>query len=452
MKCTSCNAEIADGLRFCPFCGSAQTPAAAENPQPTMAEAPIADQAAGTAPIAAAQTPAQSAYGATAEMPQQPYGQQPQQPYGQQPYGQQPQQPYGQQPYGQQAQQPYGQQPYGQQPQQPYGQQPQQPYGQQAYGAPVPPKGAQQYQQYQQTTQTQQFPVADDTASAKKSKKTLIIVVVAVIAAIIAAGLGVCAAMGIGPFGGGSSGSSISSGSGISSVSGGSGGPVGSGNSNVYQLDANKDALDQLDAVVNDIMSSGNFEGTYDIKMTMDLGSLGESAGMGAIDYSMRGSYSMENYNPNDLSKLKMHMTMDMDIMGEQMSATIDYADGKATVTSNGETETTTMSADELEQLFQQSGGMAYDSSTLKPYIKSSRIEGDTIIIELDDEFLNNILASTIADEGLSDADAKISGVELRVKVGNGSVEQNIDMSFTVSESGVDIKADMSVLYTMRKR
>ena len=452
MKCTSCNAEIADSTRFCPFCGQAVTPPAADSPQPTPADATLADQAATAAPAAdpfktqvlqeqnpntqpqspyaaAAQTPAQPAYDATAQMPQQPYGQQPQQPYGQQP----------QPPYGQQPQSPYGQP----QQQQPYGQQPQQPYGQQAYGAPVPPKGA---QQYQQMPQTQQMPATSSAAPATKSKK-LPIIIIAIIVAVIAAGFGVCAALGVGPFAGGGAGGS--GGTGGTVGGGGTGGP--SGVANVYKLDPNKDPLAQLDAVMNDIQASGNFKGSYNIDMTMDLGELGAAAGMETIDYSMRGSYSMENYNPDDLSKLKFHMTMDMDALGEKINATIDYADGQATITSDGQTETQAMSVDELESLFQQSGGMAYDSSALSAYIKDSRIEGNTIIIELDDDFLNSILSDALGSEGLGDADASLDNVELRATIGEGSIDENLDMVLKISEAGMDITADMHLLYTMEK-
>lgn len=454
MKCTSCNAEIADSTRFCPFCGQAVTAAPADSPQPAPVGETLADQAATTAPTAdsfktqvledlnpntqaqspyaaTVQTPVQPAYGATAQMPQSPYGQQPQSPYGQpqqQPYGQ-PQSPYGQP-----------------QQQQPYGQQPQQPYGQPAHGAPIPPKGAQQYQQYQQAPQTQQMPVAASTAPAPKSKK-LPLIIVAIIVAVIAAGFGVCAALGVGPFAGGGTGGT--GGAGGTVATGGAGGAVGS--SNVYKLNPSGDPIAQLDAVVKDIQASGNFKGTYDIDMTMDLGELGEAAGIGSFDYAMKGSYSMENYNPNDLSKLKLHMTMDMDAMGEKVNATIDYADGQATVTSNGQTETQPMSIDELESLFQETGSMAYDSSALSAYIKDSRIEGNTIIIELDDDFLNSLMADALGGEGLGDADASIDGVELRATIGEGSIEENISMNFKVTESGVAITADMHVLYSMEK-
>ena len=455
MKCTSCNAELSDGARFCPYCGHPVQAAAEQVPQ---ADAPDA-QAAGTAPQSdplktVIMQPAQPAdqQAEPAAAPQEPAvdstktvilqdfdlnaqmqaNAQPQDAAAQNPYAPA-QQGQTQPAYGSTAQMPTQistPQAYGQ-PQQA------QAYGQPVYGAPVPPQGAPQYQQYQQYQQApqpvqpqyQQSPGAGGTAA--KTSKRLPIIIAIIVAAVLAATLGVCAALGVGPFGGGSGG--------------------GAGGSGVYKLDPNGDPIAQLDAIVKDIQGSGSFDGSYEVSMDLDLGSLGAAAGMSKLSYSMKGDYSLENYNPNDLSKLKMHMTMDMDAMGQKVNAVIDYADGKATITADGKTETQSMGTDELEALFQQSGGMAYDSSTISGYIKGSRIEGDTIIIELDSDFINNLLSSSLAGSGLESAEALVDKLEMRAKVGNGSLEESIDMDFDMSYMGASMSADMNILYTMKK-
>ena len=482
MKCTSCNAELSDGARFCPYCGHPVQAAAEQAPQ---ADAPDAQAAAAAPQSDSLKTvimqPAQPAAAPQSDplktvimQPAQPADQQaepaaaPQEPAvdstktvilqdfdlnAQTQANAQPQDAAAQNPYAP-AQQGQTQPAYGSTAQMPtqistpqtYGQPQQaQAYGQPVYGAPVPPQGApvppqgapqyQQYQQYQQAPQPvqpqyQQSPGAGGTV-AKKSKRLPIIIAI-VVAAVLAATLGVCAALGVGPFGGGSGG--------------------GAGGSGVYKLDPNGDPIAQLDAIVKDIQGSGSFDGSYEVSMDLDLGSLGAAAGMSKLSYSMKGVYSLENYNPNDLSKLKMHMTMDMDAMGQKVNAVIDYADGKATITADGKTETQSMSTDELEALFQQSGGMAYDSSTISGYIKGSRIEGDTIIIELDSDFINNLLSSSLAGSGLESAEALVDKLEMRAKVGNGSLEESIDMNFDMSYMGASMSADMDILYTMKKK
>ena len=89
---------------------------------------------------------------------------------------------------------------------------------------------------------------------------------------------------------------------------------------------------------------------------------------------------------------------------------------------------------------------------TISGYIKGSRIEGDTIIIELDSDFINNLLSSSLAGSGLESAEALVDKLEMRAKVGNGSLEESIDMDFDMSYMGASMSADMNILYTMKKK
>lgn len=271
---------------------------------------------------------------------------------------------------------------------------------------------------------------AYQAAPAKKSKLPIIIVAI-VIVAILAIGAGVCFALGVGPF------------------AGRTGGNIGANGNGTVLAGSNGNALAQLDAVVKDIEASGNFDGTYKLDLDMNLGSLGETLGMESISYAMDGSYSIENYDPNDLSKMKMHLDMDMDVMGEKMPMSIDFADGQAAVTMNGETTTVPYEASDV---LAQAGGLAYDADSLKGYVKDARIEDDAIVIDLDDSFLNSILAKSLASSGLADLDASFEGLELRAKVGDGTVDESIDMTFTMTYADYEIKTDLDMRATMTKK
>ena len=411
MICRFCNAEIPDSELICPYCE--QSTADAIKAEPSEKTAAV-DSIDGTAAMPTQVLPQQ-------EQPQttQPYGAYGQpQPQTSQPYG-----TYGQQ----QAAQPYGA--YGQ------------PQSRAASGAPEPPLSRSSYGGYAQQQgqpaygapgqpqqgagQIQGYPAAA-AVPAKKSKKPLIIVAV-VIAAIVVV-LGVSAAMGAGPFAGGGN------------------APGG------VKLNPNDDPIAQLDATVKDIQDSGKFGGEFSLDMTIDMGELGKEAGLeDGINVTMDGSYSVEDYDPNDLSKFKMKMEGNMEAMGEETSYAIDFADGQATMTANGQTETLPYTAEDMKKILEQSGGLTYDSSTMGEYIKSSRIEGDTIIIELDSDFLNKTIASSLSNEGLSGMDASFDTLELKAKIGDGQVTETIDMDFEMSYMGQKFAADLSMNSTMAK-
>ena len=97
MKCIKCNSEVADGTKFCPYCGSPMV--SQQQPQQGQYQQPYQGQY---------QQPQQGQY----QQPQQGQYQQPQQGQYQQPYQgqyQQPQQGQYQQPYQGQYQQPFAQ-------------------------------------------------------------------------------------------------------------------------------------------------------------------------------------------------------------------------------------------------------------------------------------------------------------------------------------------------------
>ena len=402
MKCPACNAEISDNARFCPYCG--QNTAAAAAAAAAAAEAAAA-AAAANEPVDIIGSPdtyeTRVLYQPDEPRhagPQQQFQQPQQQPQFQQPQ-QQPQPQFQPQTLAQQ-QQPQQQAPYG------------------AYGQA--PQGSSPYQGYAAPAAAAPAPAA---AAPRKSKKTPIIIAVAIVAA-LAIGVGVCFAMGVGPF-----------------AKGGAGGGT--------KLDPNADPIEQLESIIEDIQGSGNFAGTFNLDMDMDLGSLGSLLGMEEMTYNMRGSYSLENYDPNDYSNLKMHMDMSMDILGEIESMSLDYADGEATVTENGSTYTESVDASEL---LSQAGSMSIDTEALREYVKSSRIEGDTIIIELDTAFLDSLLSGAMGSEGLEGMDASIDGLELRAKIGDGSVDESMDLSFTASYMGYDISLALDLDYTIAKK
>ena len=445
MKCTSCNAEIPDVARFCPYCGQnvsespladaaeQQQAAASTEAFPTQEMKPQVESAAAASPYAAA-------LGAQQQAPQAPQQPQPESPYSaykapqtqpiepmqpiqpipeQRPYGA-PEPPQGYTGYsaanqGQpqsQAQNPYGA--YGQSPQQ----------TQPMYGGQVSQQSTPSYVGYSAG--------AASSPAATQRKKTPLIIAIVVIVALVAV-LAACAALGVGPFAKGSN-------------------DAGNYNETVAAVDPGDDPLDRLDAAIRDIEDSGSFEGDYSMDMTIDMGSLGASIGMETIDVTMNGSYWMENYDRNDMSNLKMHMTMDMETMGETSSYVIDFSDGQATTTINGESQSSTYTAEDMAQILSDSGGMVYDSSALREYVKDSRIEGDTIFIELDDEFMNKLLANSLGEEGLSDMEAEIDSLELQAKIGDGSVEQTTNMDFNMSYTDYDLKTTLDMKTSMKKR
>ena len=153
MRCVNCNSEVADGMQFCPYCGS---PMVSQQPQQGQYQQPQQGQY---------QQPQQGLY----QQPQQGQYQQPQQGQYQQPQQgqyQQPQQGQYQQPQQSQYQQPqHGQyqQPYQGQYQQPQQGQYQQPYQgqyQQPYQGQYQQPQQGQYQQHyrQQKPQLPQNP------------------------------------------------------------------------------------------------------------------------------------------------------------------------------------------------------------------------------------------------------------------------------------------------------
>ena len=387
MRCTACNTEIPDSARFCPQCGHL---AAA---QPTQPMQPAAAQP--TEPM----QPAQPVPPMQATQPMQPTEPMP-------------------------SQTPYVA--YDQAPRYAAQGAPEPPAHYQGYAAGAGAAGA-GYDGGATGPTSPAYTPAYQAAPAKKSKLPIIIIVA--IVAVLAIGAGVCYAMGVGPFAGRTGGSS--------------------GGGNIAKVDQNGDPLAQLDATIKDIEASGAFDGTYKMDMSMNLGSLGEVVGMDSLEYDINGAYSIQDFDRNDLSKMKMHMDMDMDIMGEKMSMVMDFADGEATVTMDG--ETTTMDYDASDVLA-QAGGLAYDSEKLSGYIKETRIEGDTIVIELDDEFLNKLLAESLAGEGLSGMDATFDGLELRAKIGNGSVDEVIDMTFKMAYMDYEITTDLDMEMTMTKK
>jgi len=449
MKCTGCNAELSDGARFCPYCGQAVAAPASQEPD-TQAPAPQEPAAQAPAPqepaydpnqteildtydpnvttpmtgtydpnqtktldsynIVGAQEPDQDqqrTYAAHAEtqiLEQYPSGQlssgqpeQPQQPQQAQPYGMPQQQAFGGVAPAQSQPQGQAYDSYGQPTAQPQDQQPFDAYGPLAAAA-----------------------AADTKAAAKGKKKTPIIIAI-VVAVVIVAVLGVCFAMGVGPFGGGS------------------------------RLDPKGDPLEQLDAALQDIQDSKNFQGVFSMKMEMDMGDLGTMVGTSNMSVSMNGDYTMRNYDPKDMSKFEMTMNVDMDYMGEPVKYTVDYANGEAKITENGETYTMSYTPEEMAEMLGEVGGASYDSSTLRDYVKSSRIEGDTIIIELNDDFINETMSSSLTGSGISGAETTVNGLELRAKVGNGQVIESMDMDFSMSYLSYDVKAKMQMEIDLKK-
>ena len=150
MKCIKCNSEVAEGMQFCPYCGSLivpqqqpQQPSQGQYQQPPQGQYQQPQQGQYQQPQQGQyQQPQQGQY----QQPQQGQYQQPQQGQYQQPYQgqyQQPQQGQYQQPYQGQYQQPQQgqyQQPQQGQYQQPYQGQYQQPFAQQKPQLPHRPQ------------------------------------------------------------------------------------------------------------------------------------------------------------------------------------------------------------------------------------------------------------------------------------------------------------------------
>ena len=201
-------------------------------------------------------------------------------------------------------------------------------------------------------------------------------------------------------------------------------------------VDSN-DPIGLVVASLDSIQADGSWSGAYSMDAEVGTGNLG-----GNYDFSVSGDYTIDNYDPNDLDAMVMHMTLDVGYLNYQTSARIDVADGKCTTSSDSYSVTQDYS---VEQALQLSGVSSLDPSLLRDMAKDAYWDGDTIVITTDEDYIDSMVAGTLGSSGLYGLDMTYGSIENRYTLGDGWIEYDVSVPFSMSYSGQSITASIDM-------
>lgn len=215
-----------------------------------------------------------------------------------------------------------------------------------------------------------------------------------------------------------------------------------SGPSTTLPLNTPKDPMDELVSAIEDIERDGSWSGDYDMRMTLEMGELGANNSV-----SMDGSYTILNYDPDNLSVLACNASINMDALGYTQNMTVNIANGECVVDYGGRTETESMS---LEQVLQMNGVSSLDPSKIRAFAKSARREGDFIVVAYDEAYINELAGGSLNASGMDGVDLTYGDIEARYKLGSNQLQCNIDIPFEASYMGYDITGGFSMNQTVK--